>query len=416
MKRILSSCNGLLCLMVMMQLDPALALASRLYHVQLEASETTNTAAVESLKRRFERDGLLSVYPKRTTNSLIAWCIGPYPTFADAAFARRELVGRGYKNAECITDKENNAVTKARDAIAEAPTANAERFLTGRTQTALSLFRTPAKLSKSSDADPKELENAKLQNGMYSQSSPEQINDLIKALEPIANGDIAVTSRALCQARFAIGQAYHYGKTTDYLRALQAYTEAYGFAEKGSPEHSACLLQRTATVLGLLEQEIGRSDDVLLASNHALENIPDSDRPNRANTMLLRARMLFGQDRTQQALEAVQEITANFQDQKRELYAASVYEGICLVKLKRLDEAEQRFKFILTAPIEPEHHFRVNVGEQKYKCIAAKWEGEICFQRGLQNDAEVWAYLSHSYAADESTKFPINMMKGAKVQ
>jgi hypothetical protein len=188
--------------------------------------------------------------------------------------------------------------------------------------------------------------------------------------------------------------------------SLQRYPEAYLCYEYLAENlgNAASVAEAKVQLAGLMFELVLRSkgswDEVRKVCRSVAddENVP---RPKRATAELMFLESYYEQHQYARAVALADKYIADYGDVKRETYIATVWKGLCLYNLNRVDEAKVPLEQVAAADIPSNEKF----GNSEPSARAAIWLAHIADKQGNPVERQRWAnHLKTQYPDGPETR------------
>lgn len=189
--------------------------------------------------------------------------------------------------------------------------------------------------------------------------------------------------------RMAAGSAHAAGK---YTEALAAYRQIEEIAPDPAGRTEATM-QRAGLALELATRGKGNYEDVRTLCER-VANTQGASRQTVATAKLMHLESRFHEGDAQGALAEIDPFLAEFPDVRREHVSATVWKGVCLVKLGRASEAESILRAVTEMNLEKSDKFSGHEPQAK----AAVWLTWIARQRDDAAQVLHWkSYIAENF-------------------
>lgn len=245
-------------------------------------------------------------------------------------------------------------------------------------------------------------------------ATPAEVEELIAAWRPVADGELPASRAEIAKARKAIAHAMHYGPNRRLLDAYKAYDEAMEMTAEASPERDQCIVERAAIIMELARSGKGTLAEFRSTAEKAALQVTTGNENAQAVLALMHAESWFHEKHYEQALSEFLNIPKRWPTQRRESLAAQVFAGGCYVEMNRLPEARLALATVLKEDVKADEQFAVHGVPRDFKKDAAAWLAKICAKQGDFMGSSVWRDFSNGKTAALGQGLPLDPMEGVR--
>lgn len=218
--------------------------------------------------------------------------------------------------------------------------------------------------------------------GAHGQVNRHQMNEAYEAFRSIAN-DGSLPGVLRVQAMWRAAACAH--SQQRYPESFLCYQ--YLAENLSDPAQVAeARVQMAGLMFELVLRQKGSWDEVRNVCRLVADD-PQSPRGNRATAELMYLETFYEQHRYEEAVALADKYISDFSDVKRESYVATVWKGLCLYNLNRVDEAKAPLEEVANADISLGDKF----GNSEPAARAAIWLAHIADKQGNPVERQKWA-------------------------